>query len=136
MKNWNNNKNTFKKEERLTSRKAVLEIIKKGKVIKAFPFYVRYRIINVEQSFPVQVIINVPKKRFKKAVDRNRIKRLIRESYRKNKATLYDCLIVKQINIQLFINFVDNNMPDYELVNTKVIGMIEKLCDKITANNE
>ncbi len=80
---------TLGKEERLKSRKLVGELYEQGKSIKVYPLRMVYIQTNHTSNYPAQVGVSVPKRNFKRAVDRNRIKRLLRESYRKEKYTVY-----------------------------------------------
>lgn len=81
---------TFKREERLSKEKVIQELFDKGSSFYLYPFKV-YFMQNPDPGFPVhQVLISVSKKNFKRAVDRNLIKRRIRESYRLNKNLLAD----------------------------------------------
>jgi len=81
---------TLGQEERLKSKKLIGKLYEEGKSIKVFPLRMVYVPAKQELKFPVQVGVSVPKRNFKKAVDRNRIKRLLREVYRKEKHTVYD----------------------------------------------
>ena len=82
---------TFKKEERIVSNLLIETLFEKGnsQSLSAYPLRAVYlRTEHREGCEPVQLLISVPKKKFKHAVDRNRVKRQIREAYRKNKALL------------------------------------------------
>ncbi|MBT1706050.1 ribonuclease P protein component [Chryseosolibacter indicus] len=80
----------FRKEERLNKEKLIKELFEKGSSFYLFPFKVIIK-VNPDQNTTVhQVLISVSKRNFKKAVDRNKIKRRIRESYRLNKTLLPD----------------------------------------------
>jgi ribonuclease P protein component len=79
---------TFSKEERLKSEKHIQELFKKGSSFYLFPFKVIF-LPNPDTTYPFhRVMVSVSKKNFKRAVDRNLIKRRIRESYRLNKNLL------------------------------------------------
>ena len=81
--------NTFSKLERLSSKSLIQELFDNGSSFYLFPFKVIYIKAPAEQ--PVhQVLFSVPKRHFKRAVDRNKIKRQLREVYRLNKSILND----------------------------------------------
>jgi len=78
-------KHTFRKEERLSKDKSIQELFDKGSSFYLFPFKVFF-MPNPEKDISFhQVVISVSKRNFKRAVDRNLIKRRIREAYRLNK---------------------------------------------------
>ena len=80
----------FKKEERLSKEKHIQELFDKGSSFYLYPFKVFF-LLNRDRQYPYhQILISVSKKNFKKAVDRNLIKRRIREGYRLNKNQLGD----------------------------------------------
>ncbi len=81
---------TLGKQERLKSRKLIKRLYEEGETVKNFPLRMMYLQTKHTSEFPTQVGVSVPKRNFKRAVDRNRIKRLMRESYRKNKYIVYD----------------------------------------------
>ncbi len=78
---------SFSKEEKLTGKKRIEELFKTGSSFYLDAFQVRY--LPAEDQSNHKVLISVPKKLFKRAVDRNLIKRRIREAYRLNKDIIY-----------------------------------------------
>ena len=79
----------FRKEERLSGKKLIDELFKDGSSFYLHPFKVYYLEKEIATASPVQVLMAVPSKNFPHAVDRNRIRRLMREAYRLNKHELY-----------------------------------------------
>lgn len=82
---------TFKKNERLKSRKAILRLMSRGTRVEASPILAKYSFNPQEQDPANKIMVVAPKKLFKKAVDRNLLKRRIREAYRLNKQILAPC---------------------------------------------
>lgn len=78
----------FSKREHLCSKKLIEELFSKGRSTFSYPIKLFYLKSTAAQTQGVQVLVSVSKKHFKRAVDRNKIKRLLRESYRKNKGIL------------------------------------------------
>lgn len=85
-------KHTLGKLERLKSKKLIEKLYEQGSSVKSFPLRMVYLKTKHTSDFPAQVGVSVSKRNFKSAVDRNRIKRLLRESYRLQKEILYDHL--------------------------------------------
>ena len=109
---------SFNKTEKLKSRKALEHLFSKGEKFLVHPFKVFYSIKKDEKSI-IHCGVGVSKKNFSKAVQRNRIKRLMREAYRLNKIELYQSVQGKQLD--LFILYIDKNMPvDYNYLNEKM----------------
>ena len=78
-------KSTLGKNEKLKSRKAIELLFESGERLKSYPLQLIYLKFDHKGDSPVKVGFSVPKRSVKLAVDRNRIKRLMREGYRKNK---------------------------------------------------
>lgn len=102
---------SFKKEERLSSKKTIERLFADGSSFLVYPFKVVYLQTPLNTGFPVQVAFSVGKRIFKSAVRRNAIKRKMREIYRLNKAGLYAGLENHQLAV--FFIFVGKTQPGY-----------------------
>lgn len=119
---------TFNKGERLSGIIEIENLFKKGKSFNSPPFKVIWMETS-RGSVPAKIVISVPKRSFKKAVDRNRIKRLTRETYRKNKQLLYENLENRKIHL-MFI-FTSKNLIEYKEMDEKIILALERLNKQI-----
>lgn len=120
---------TLGKTERLKSRKAIDLLFKTGKSFSVFPFRVVYgkQALDEKHLFNLQCAFSVSKRYFKKAVDRNRIKRLMREAYRLQKNELQTRLNEQKQSLHVFIMFTGNELPQYDLVFTKMGNVVKRL---------
>lgn len=80
---------------------------------------------------PVQLLISVPKKRFHHAVDRNRVKRQVREVYRLHKGILYDAVPANQRLLLAFIWLSDEHFPTAE-VEKRVVRLMQRIAEKMS----
>src|SRR3989344_7106754 len=108
---------TFSKSERLSSKKDISLLYTTGQSRSFYPLKVFWREHICESEYPVRVLITVPKRSFKKAVDRNLLKRRIREAFRLNKNFLYTSLSESGKKLDLLIMFVGKEkvlLPEIE----------------------
>ena len=125
----------FSKDERLKSRKQISKLFSKNSHVFSYPFKFIYKNNDSEPPFPAQLLISVSKRSFKKAVDRNHMKRLIRESYRKNKQLIYAPLQENNRKILLGVIFVGKEIMDYKTVELGIIKGLKKLATEIQKEN-
>ena len=108
---------TFGKQEKLKSRKLIGKLFDEGESVKKFPVRLVYLQTEHTSNFPAQIGFSVPKRNFKRAVDRNRIKRLLREAYRLQKNELYQQLQKPYI---FMVTFIGKKEPTYLEVEQKI----------------
>ena len=116
---------TLGKNERLKSRKLIDQLFSDGKKFVITPFRVLYRLDKNEQSL-LQFGVGVSSKNFKKAVDRNRVKRIIKEAYRLQKNDLHTKLKEQTTRLNIFIIYTGKGLPEYREVYTKMGMIIDK----------
>ena len=128
---------TLGKNERLKSQKLIEQLFSEGKSFAVSPFKIFYRIIPVTYSnselstHNLQFGVGVSTKNFKKAVDRNRVKRIIREAYRLQKPALQKKLQAQKIALNIFFIYTAKELPSYKDVCGKM-GLILTKFNKIT----
>ena len=121
-------KYTFTKEERLCSKKSLDLLFKNGSSFLFYPFRVTYLFVAEPHKYPAQIVINVAKKRYKLAVDRNLVKRRTREAYRLQKAELlYAALKNRDELLLLSLQYVGKQIYDYPFFEKKLAIAFRKL---------
>lgn len=128
---------TFTTKEKLKSKKLTELLFKEGKSFYAFPFKVIYiertdamkipAAVDFDAAHPVQFGISVSTRNFKKAVDRNRVKRLTREVWRHQKHELYSHCHATQKQVALFFIFTQKELPTLEGLQPAISKSITKL---------
>ncbi len=112
---------TLGKEEKLKSNKTIESLFAEGKRIKSFPLQLVYLPIQHDHSFPIKIGFSVPKRNVKLAVNRNRIKRLMREVYRKNKHLFIDTSNSQFAFMLIFSAKEEKNYSNIEIALKKII---------------
>ncbi|GAB1416467.1 ribonuclease P protein component [Paludibacter sp.] len=118
--------NKFPKGEHLCSSKRIDSLFSEGKSFSVFPIRCVYRLSKDEEQ-GVKILFNVPKKKFKLAVHRNKIKRRMKESYRLNKNELLDLCISNKIALNIAFLYISDKPADYKVIEEKTIQAIDKI---------
>jgi ribonuclease P protein component len=118
---------TLSKEERLKGRKEIDALFKNAKSFSVPPLRILYQSHKEDNIAAIRVGFTVSTKYFKKAVDRNRIKRLLRESYRLQKHTLINRLNEVNSKMNIFFIYTGKEMSDYTYLFEKTGKAIKKL---------
>ncbi|MBL0052345.1 MAG: ribonuclease P protein component [Bacteroidetes bacterium] len=118
----------FGKEEKLCSRKIFELLVTKGENFFIHPFKVIYLKHELPiDGAPLQVAFVVPKRNFKKAHDRNFIKRHMREAYRHNKHKLFDQCVNQKQKMALLLIYAPKNLTNFYEVSQKIVLVLHRL---------
>lgn len=121
---------TFSKRERLTGTKRINHLFTEGKGFISYPLRVIYLLHEQNASAKCSILVSVPKKRIKKAVHRNRIKRLIRESYRLNK-TLITNEDFGEKSMDIAFIYVKDNESNFQDIQKAMQKALNQIADQI-----
>lgn len=117
---------TFGKKEKLCSKLVIDKLFRSGKAFKEYPIRVMHMALETS-NVPAKLLISVPKKRFKRAVSRNHIKRLIRETYRLNKPDLMEKWQADGKYFALAFVYIGSDIPSFHDLEVVMKRIIEKL---------
>ena len=130
------------KSERLTSQLIIEKLFAGGNAsMAAFPLRIVFMQMkkqggeDVKDEPLVSILVSVPKKRFRHAVDRNRMKRLVREAYRLNKHILWDTLEGKDSRLALAFVCITDTLPSFYAVNKSMKKALTRIAERICVND-
>jgi len=118
--------NRFPKSHRLYLKKEIDLLFASGKQIRSHPVNVVFAFYPV-QDFPVKMAVSVPKKIIRQAVDRNRIKRQIREAFRLHRLHAVTYCGEKKIELRVMFIYTGKVSPDYAVIESKIILILQRL---------
>lgn len=125
---------SLKKSEILRSKIFIDKLFNSDKFIFKHPFKIFYQEESFESEFPVQMLVSVSKKKHKHAVDRNLIKRRIKESYRKNKEIIYEILNNKNKKLILSFLYISTEIMEYSEIEKKIITILKQIKKEYEVN--
>jgi len=124
---------TLGKQERLKSRKLIEKLFTDGKSVKNFPLRMVFLQVQHTSTFPIQTAFSVPKRNFKRAVDRNRIKRLLRETYRLQKEIVYSKIDKPTI---CMISYIGKDEMPFDQLFLKMTNLLQLLIKETCKNDK
>jgi ribonuclease P protein component len=119
---------SYPKNERLKSKTTIGLLFSEGKSVSKYPLRLVYREAEENSEEKIKIGVSVSKKYFKKAVDRNYFKRVLRETYRLNKHLLWENV---QQPYSLMFFYQTKDRLTYEEINTKTVQLFEKFLQQI-----
>jgi len=118
---------TFNKKERLKSRSTIVELFSQNQSVRIYPFKIVWLVKENETGFSPKIGVSVAKRNFKKAVQRNRIKRQMREAFRLNKSLLYTSIEKHNIQIACMIIYTSAEVISYKDMEYKIKQCLVRL---------
>jgi ribonuclease P protein component len=122
----------FHKSERLCSKKIIGDLFLSGESFLCYPVKIVYKAIDPAQPHSSMATFSVSKRNFKRAVDRNKLKRQMREAYRLNKESLYQSLSEKNSNIAVMFIFIGKQMEDYQVIEKGMKLALKRISSRVT----
>ena len=119
---------SFPKKERLKSKKLFEQVFQDGKSLKQYPLKLIYLRAELTEDVKCQAGMAVPKRRIRKAVKRNRIKRLMREAYRLNKEPIFNKMLG---NYALLFLYLGKEDPEYSEVEGSIKTLLFRFLNEI-----
>lgn len=119
------------KAYKLCSKKAIENLFEHKKTIKNYPFILNYAFMDLPTETSFQVVISAPKRIFRKAHERNRIKRLMKEVLRKRKQVLDDLFLENKKQLALFLIYSVKEEMVYTVLESKMDNLLKKLANQI-----
>ncbi|TXE19139.1 ribonuclease P protein component [Psychroserpens burtonensis] len=120
---------SYSKKEKLKSQKLIEQLFSEGKSVSAYPLRMVYLKSNFDEDTQFKTGVTVSKRNLKKAVDRNRIKRLLREAYRLNKSEYFNNI---SSCYTLMILYIGKDKTDFDSVNKKMKQLLETFSKKVS----
>jgi ribonuclease P protein component len=122
---------SYPKKEKLKSQKLIEQLFSDGKSVSAFPLRMVYIKTAFEENVQFKTGVSVSKRNFKNAVDRNRIKRLIREAYRLNKPSYFNNI---SESYALMILYISKDGTDFVSIEKKMKQLLDTFSKKVSQN--
>jgi len=122
---------SYNKQEKLKSRKLIEQLFKEGRTFTVFPLKVFYLVPAEKLDFYVKTGVGTSSRNFKKATQRNFVKRVLREAYRTEKTPLHEFLQLKNKQAAVFILYIDKAQPVFSTIKAKMPVAIKRLIHEL-----
>ena len=122
-------KHTYSKIEKLKSKILIEKLFDEGKSVKIFTLRLIFLETEFNEPIKIKCGVSVAKRNFKNAVDRNRVKRLIREAYRLNKSAYFNNIATQYAFMILYIG---NEKPTFEQTDKSMRKLLEKFVEGVS----
>lgn len=120
---------SYSKKEKLKSKKVIEQLFSEGKSVTAYPLRLVFLKYDFDDDIQFRTGVSVSKRNFKNAVDRNRIKRLLREAYRLNKSIHFNNILA---SYALMILYIGKDDTDFQSVNASMIELLDAFSKKVS----
>lgn len=124
--------NIFSKEERICNEIEITRLFEQGESFICYPVRVVWLEDKEETSKIVKVLISVSKKKLRHAVDRNHVKRLVREAYRLNKTVFVNTIAETKISLSICFIWLPSDLVDFKKVDRKMTDALARISQKIS----
>ena len=121
---------SFSKKEKLKRKKLIEQLFLEGNSVSVFPLRLVYLETSLDDNVSTKAGVSVSKRNFKKAVDRNKVKRLLREVYRLNKSQYFNNTTTQYAFMILYIGA---EIPEFNILETKMKLLFERFSNKVSS---
>ncbi len=127
---------SFPKSDRLCSHHIIEDLFTKGQSFTCYPFRIIYLETELEENLPSKILISVSKKRFKRAVHRNLLKRRCREAYRLNREMFIQDVLQSKKQIAFAMVYIASEQLSYSVIEKGMVKALKKLTQHLHQNTK
>lgn len=127
---------TLCKEERISGTKRIEKLFSSGESFVSYPLRIVYVKRDKNEFADVAMMVSVPKKRFKRAVKRNRVKRLVREAFRLNKTLFWDVCDKNDTGLDIAFLYIKDELPEYKEIESAMLKCTTLLANRLKENKQ